>query len=36
VLADFLVGSHALAIADQLMTFDQGFYKQYFPELRLL
>jgi predicted nucleic acid-binding protein len=36
LLADFLVGSHALAISDQLMTFDQKFYKQYFPELRLL
>ncbi len=36
LLADFVIGSHALASADRLMTFDQSFYKQYFPELRLL
>lgn len=36
LLADFVIGCHALAGADRLMTFDQNFYKNYFPELHLV
>jgi len=36
LLADFVIGVHALASADRLVTFDQNFYKQYFPELQLI
>ena len=36
LLADFLVGAHALLQADRLMTLDPTRYKQDFPELRLL
>ncbi len=35
LLADFLVGAHALLQADRLMTLDPRRYKQDFPELRL-
>jgi predicted nucleic acid-binding protein len=36
LLADFLVGSHALLQADRLMSLDATRYKQYFPELKLV
>ncbi len=36
LLADFLVGAHALLQADRLMTLDPTRYKQDFPELKLL
>lgn len=36
LLADFLVGSHALLQADRLMSLEANRYKQYFPELRLV
>jgi predicted nucleic acid-binding protein len=35
LLADFLIGSHALLQADRLMTLDPSRYKHEFPELPL-
>ena len=36
LLADFLVGAHALVQADRLMTLDPKVYRQDFPEVRLV
>ena len=36
ILADFLIGAHALVQAERLMTLDPKRYTQDFPELRLL
>lgn len=36
ILADFMIGSHALLRADRLFTLDQGCYQQNFSELRLI
>lgn len=35
ILADFLIGAHAIATAETFLSRDHGFYSTYFPELQI-
>jgi predicted nucleic acid-binding protein len=35
IVADFLIGGHALFLCDRLLTRDRGFYRNYFKSLEV-
>jgi len=35
MITDFLIGGHALALSDGLLTRDRGYYNAYFPNLTI-
>ena len=36
IITDFLIGAHAMIKAERFITRDRGFYKSYFPDLKIL
>ena len=35
IITDFLIGAHAATKSERFLTRDRGFYKSYFPELKI-
>ena len=36
IVAEFLIGGHALILSDRLLTRDRGFYRGYFKRLKVI